>query len=186
MKIIKEEYTLPFCSQEQLNDRRNRINLLQEYNNTDAHDIDKKYYLKKQMFFSIGDETEIVTPFYASWGGKNVIIGDNCCINFNVTMIDDGKIEIGNNVLIGPNVTISTVNHPIKVEDRIKNLLQIENVTIEDNVWIGSNSVILPGIKIGKNSVIGAGSVVTKDIPSNVLAFGNPCKIIKIINEKLD
>ena len=181
-KDLKDEYTLPFCSIEQVNERRNRINLLQEYNNIDAHDIDKKYYLKKEMFSNIGDETEIVIPFYASWGGKNISIGDNCYVNFNVTMLDDGKIVIGDNVLIGPNVTISTVSHPLDVEDRIKNLLIIKKVIIEDNVWIGANSVILPGITIGENSVIGAGSVVTKDIPANVVAFGNPCKIVRNLN----
>ena len=161
----------------QIIERRERINVMNEYNMTNALDIDKKYLLKKKMFASCGDDTEIMSPFFSSWGGKNISIGNNCYINFNVTMIDDGKIEIGNNVLIGPNVTISTVNHPLAYEERIKNKIYVKNVIIEDNVWIGANCVILPGVKIEKNSVIGAGSVVTKNIPSNVLAVGNPCVI---------
>lgn len=168
-------------TENQIIDRRERINTMQDYNLTNALDIDKKYLLKKKMFARCGDDTEIMSPFYASWGGKNVYIGNNCYINFNVTMIDDGKITIGDNVLVGPNVTISTVNHPIDINKRIKNNIIIKDVSIGNNVWIGANVVILPGIKIGNNSVIGAGSVVTKDIPNNVVAFGNPCKIIKKI-----
>ena len=128
----------------------------------------------------------IEPPFHANWGGKNLFIGYGTYINFNLTLVDDGKITIGNNVLIGPNVSINTVNHPISVSLRKKNYLYTREVKISDYVWIGSNVIILPGVTIGENSVIGAGSVVTHDIPSNVVAVGNPCHVLRKIDEHDD
>ncbi|EGQ9054321.1 hypothetical protein GEN90_19755 [Vibrio parahaemolyticus] len=103
--------------------------------------------------------------------------------NFNLTLVDDTYIYIGNSVMIGPNVTIATAGHPIEPDLR-REVAQFNiPVHIEDNVWIGANSVVLPGVTIGENSVIGAGSVVTKDIPSNVVAVGNPCRVLREIGE---
>ncbi|MDW2205228.1 sugar O-acetyltransferase, partial [Vibrio sp. 1636] len=121
-------------------------------------------------------------PLRANWG-RHTYLGDNVYANFNLTLVDDTYIYIGNSVMIGPNVTIATAGHPIEPDLR-REVAQFNiPVHIEDNVWIGANSVVLPGVTIGENSVIGAGSVVTKDIPSNVVAVGNPCRVLREIGE---
>ena len=133
-----------------------------------------------KLFGKVGPNSYIEPPIYANFGGKNVFIGNNFYSNSNLTLVDDGKIEIGDNVMIGPNVTICTAMHSLNANDRLdKNNQYNEGVVIGNNVWICAKVTILPGVKIGDNSVIGAGSVVTKDVPANVLAFGNPCKVIK-------
>ncbi len=121
-------------------------------------------------------------PLRANWG-KNVHIGNDFYANFNLTLVDDTDIYIGNNVLIGPNVVIDTGTHPIRPDIRAKQAQYNVAVTIEDNVWIGAGAIILPGVCIGKNTVIGAGSIVTKDIPANVVAIGSPCRVLREINE---
>lgn len=180
---IKDKYeadvSCNFNDDEYEKERFKHLSILYEYNFTNPSDIDKRNKLKKEIFSSIGENTQIVSPFYSSWGGKNIYLGSECFINANVSMIDDEKIIIGNNSLIGPSVTISTVNHPIEKMLRKQKNIYIKPIIIGDNVWIGANSVIMPGITIGDNSIIGAGSIVTKNIPSNVIAYGNPCRIIK-------
>lgn len=115
--------------------------------------------------------------------GKYVSIGDGTYANMNLTLIDDWKITIGKNVLIGPNVTLCTTGHPIHPSHRMDGTFSFP-ITIGDNVWIGGNVFVLPGVSIGENSVIGAGSVVTKDIPANVIAVGNPCRVLREINDR--
>lgn len=137
---------------------------------------EKKQYMKEH-FAHCGEGCFLEGPFYANWGGKFLSLGNNVYVNFHWTIVDDAPIMIGDNVMIGPNVTMTTATHPIDPKQRKKGLQRNLPITIEDNVWIGANVVILPGVHIGKNSVIGAGSVVTKDIPENVVAFGNPCKV---------
>jgi galactoside O-acetyltransferase len=110
-------------------------------------------------------------------------MGDYVYANFNLTLVDDGNIYIGDKVMFGPNVTVATANHPILPELREKLLQYNKDIHIGNNVWIGSGAVIVPGITIGDNSVIGAGSIVTKDIPANVVAYGNPCKVVREISE---
>ena len=110
-------------------------------------------------------------------------MGNNVYANFNLTLVDDGNIYIGDNVMFGPNVTIATANHPILPELREKGLQYNKDVHIGKNVWIGAGVVIVPGITIGNNSVIGAGSVVVKDIPANVVAVGNPCRVLREISQ---
>ncbi|WP_207942415.1 galactoside O-acetyltransferase [Enterococcus sp. DIV2402] len=143
----------------------------------------QKQALLKDMFAEIGDDCYIETPFHANWGGKHVYFGHHVYANFNLTLVDDCSIHVGNYVMFAPNVTIATGTHPIHPELRQKQAQYNLPVTIEDNVWIGAGSVILPGVTIGKNSVIGAGSIVTKNIPANVVAVGNPCRILREINE---
>ena len=120
-------------------------------------------------------------PFYFCYG-RHISVGSGCYINVNCNFIDDGRITIGNRVMFGPAVTIATVGHPI-VPD-LRGYMYCAHVTIGDNCWIGANSVICPGVTIGENSVIGAGSVVTRDIPANSVAAGNPCKVIREINDR--
>lgn len=136
--------------------------------------------LAKKMFGKIGDNCYIEPPIHANFGGKNTFIGDNLYANFNLTLVDDGKITIGNDVQIGPNVTIVTAFHPTDPKKRLvsgtqKNL----PVTIGNNVWIGANATILPGVRIGDNVTIGAGAVVTKDVSENVVVAGVPARVIK-------
>ena len=122
-------------------------------------------------------------PFYFCYG-THIFVGKGTYINFNCSFIDDGRITVGEGVLLGPSVTIATVGHPICPELRGRGYMYTAPVTIEDNVWIGANVTICPGVTVGKNSVIGAGSVVTKDIPADTVAVGNPCRVLREIGER--
>ena len=135
------------------------------------------------MFAEIGEDCYIEPPFHANWGGKHVHFGKGVYANFNLTMVDDTHIYVGDYTLFGPNVCVATTGHPINPELRQKAYQYNIPVHIGKNCWIGAGAVIIPGITIGDNVVIGAGSVVTKDIPSNVVAVGNPCKVIREISE---
>ncbi len=135
------------------------------------------------MFAEIGDDCYIEPPLRANWGGRNVHFGNGVYANFNLTLVDDGEILVGDNVMFGPNVVIATASHPIHPELRKKQAQYNLPIHIGNNVWIGAGAIVLPGVKIGDNSIIGAGSVVTKDIPSNVVAVGNPCRVLREINE---
>ncbi len=160
------------------------LELLYDYNATRPSEEDKRRSLLKLMFANIGEECHIEPPLKANWGGHNVHMGHDVYANFNLTLVDDTDIYIGNYVMFGPNVTVITAGHTIDPDLRKKQAQYNVAVTIQDNVWIGASVTILPGVTIGKNSVIGAGSLVTKDIPENMVAFGNPCKVIREINEK--
>ena len=149
---------------------------------TPSQSAEKVAYMK-EVFAECGDKCFIETPFYASWGGKNVHFGSGIYANVNLTLIDDGHIYVGDRVLFGPNVTVATANHPLHPLLRRQEMQYNRDVHIGENVWIGSGVIILPGVTIGKNTVIGAGSVVTRDIPEMVLAFGNPCRVIRPIGE---
>lgn len=154
------------------------------FNNLPPSKQDEKQALLKEMFAEIGNGCYIETPFHANWGGKNVHFGKNVYANFNLVLVDDDDIFVGDNVLFAPNVTISSGTHPIHPKLRREQAQYNLPIRIECNVWIGANSIVLPGITIGENSVIGAGSVVTKDIPANVIAVGNPCKVLRSIDER--
>lgn len=157
--------------------------LMYDFNHARPYEEEKRKELLKQMFGRIGKNPWIEPPIYFSYG-SNIFIGDNFYANFNFTIVDDYTVTIGDNVLIAPNVTITVTGHPVHHELRKSGEMYSFPVTIEDNVWIGSNVVINPGVTIGKNSVIGAGSVVTKDIPPNVVAVGIPCKVLKEITDR--
>ena len=154
-----------------------------EFNATRPSEMKKRAALLKQMLGAIGENCYIEPPFRANWGGKHVYMGNNVYADFNLTVVDDGNIYIGDNVMFGPNVTIATANHPILPELREKGLQYNKDVHMGKNVWIGAGVVIVPGITIGNNSVIGAGSVVVKDIPANVVAVGNPCRVLREISQ---
>ncbi|HMA34622.1 MAG TPA: sugar O-acetyltransferase [Chloroflexia bacterium] len=148
-------------------------------NATGPDDLAARVRLLNEIF---GRETKawIEPPFYFCYG-TNIELGDFCYINFNCNFVDDGKIIIGNKVMFGPAVTIATVGHPINPHYR--EYMYTDPVRIEDNCWVGAGSIICPGVTIGANSVIGAGSVVAKDIPANSVAVGNPCRVLREINE---
>jgi galactoside O-acetyltransferase len=135
------------------------------------------------MFSEIGENCFIQPPFYANFGGKNVHFGTGIYANFNLTLVDDTDIFVGNHVMFGPNVTIDTATHPVSPDLRKRGAQYNKKVYIEENVWLGAGVIVLPGVRIGKNSVIGAGSLVTKDIPDNVVAFGTPCRVKRKIND---
>lgn len=162
--------------------------LLKEYNNLDSELIQERERILSELFDFKGTDVWIESPFFCDYG-ENISIGKNTFVNTNCMFLDNNKITIGENGLIAPYVQIYTANHPLKASERIiqtKNksryLTSSKPVKIGDNVWIGGNTVIFPGITIGNNVTIGAGSIVTKDIPDNVLAYGNPCEVKKEIN----
>lgn len=145
-------------------------------------DRSKRDKLCQEIFGSFGKST-VLSPFRCDYG-ENVFIGDNSFINFNVSMVDLGKIIIGNRVLIGPGTGLFTAIHPIDPEIRATGIEKGADITLEDDVWIGGNVTILPGVTIGEGSIIGAGSVVTKDIPQMSIAIGNPAKVVRKITDQ--
>ncbi|NLS11865.1 sugar O-acetyltransferase [Vibrio sp. SM6] len=172
-----------FCNDETLVKAQQQCMEIQyDFNHTRPSDMEGRQALMKRIFASVGKECYIEPPLRANWG-KNTHLGDYVYVNFNLTLVDDTEVHIGDYVMIGPNVTIATGGHPVLPELRRKFGQFNLPVRIEAGVWIGAHSVVLPGVTIGENSVIGAGSVVTKDIPANVVAFGNPCKVIREIGE---
>lgn len=156
---------------------------LWEYNQIQPKDMDKRFAKLQDMFAEIGEGSYIEPPLNANFGGKHVHFGKNVYANYNLTMVDDSHIYVGDNTMIGPNVTIATAGHPIDPALRDVQAQFNMEVHIGRNVWIGGGCVLLPGVSIGDNTVIGAGSIVTKDIPANVVAYGNPCRVIREIGE---
>ncbi|MBQ6502852.1 MAG: sugar O-acetyltransferase [Flexilinea sp.] len=153
------------------------------FNQLKASDFDQKQAYMKEVFAECGENCYIELPFRANWGGHHLHFGSGIYANFNLTLVDDGHIYVGDKVMFGPNVTISTANHPIEPELRAKGLQYNKDVFIGENAWIAANVVIVPGVHIGKNTVIGAGSVVTKDIPDGVVAVGNPCRVLREVGD---
>lgn len=180
-KMINEKVYDP-TDVELTKDRLKCKKLLYKYNKTFPNQLKKREKIIKSLIKKYETGFYIETPFRCDYG-YNIEIGKNFYSNYNLTILDIAKVKIGDNVFIAPNVSIYTVNHPLDVQTRNKLLEQGHSITIGNNVWIGGNVTILPGVKIGNNSVIGAGSVVVKDIEDNVLAVGNPCKAVKKINE---
>ncbi len=157
------------------------LDLLYDFNATRPTELEKRTALLKQMFAEIGEGCYIEPPFRANWGGKHCHFGKNVYVNFNLTVVDDTHIYVGDSTMIGPNVTIATGAHPIEPELREQQYQFNKPVRIGKNCWIGAGVIIVPGVSIGDNTVIGAGSVVTRDIPGNVVAFGNPCRVQRSI-----
>ena len=156
---------------------------LYDYNATRPSESEKREALLKEMFADIGEGCYIEPPLHANWGGHNVHFGKNVYANFGLTLVDDADIYVGDSCMFAPNVIVATGTHPICPELREKVYQYNLPVHIGKNVWIGAGAIILPGVTIGDNSVIGAGSVVTKDIPANVVAVGNPCRVLREIGE---
>ncbi len=159
------------------------LDKLYDFNMTRPTELDKREEMLRGMFAEIGENCYIEPPLHANWGGKHVHFGNNVYANFGLTLVDDTHIFIGDGTMIGPNCVIATAGHPIDPELREKQLQYNIPVHIGKNCWLGAGVLVMPGVTIGDNTVIGAGSVVTKDIPGNVIAVGNPCKVLREIGE---
>ena len=152
---------------------------LYDFNATRPSELQKREALLREMFAEIGENCYIEPPLYSNWGGRQGVYA-----NFHLTLVDDTHIFVGDCTMIGPNVTVCTAGHPILPELREQGYQYNAPVTIGKNCWIGAGAVILPGVTIGDNTVIGAGSVVTRDIPENVVAVGNPCRVLREIGAR--
>lgn len=182
--IKRRDAGLPYISDEAvMEEQRVTRKLVHEFNTTDPSDFETLGKLAAKIVKSDSDSVAIMPPFYCDYG-FHIEVGENFFANYNCTILDVGKVTIGNNVLFAPNVSIYTAGHPVHPLARNTALEYGIPVTIGDNVWVGGNVVINPGVTIGDNVVIGAGSVVTKDIPANTIAAGNPCRIIREITEE--
>lgn len=170
--------------EEIMNKQLNCLEKQYDYNLTRPLEQEKRAALLKEMFAEIGEDCYIEPPLHANWAGHHVHFGKGVYANFNLTLVDDTHIYVGDYTMIGPNVVIATAGHPILPELREKAYQFNMPVHIGRNCWLGAGVIVLPGVTIGDNSVIGAGSVVTKDIPANVVAVGNPCKVLREINER--
>ena len=157
------------------------LDRLYDFNNTRPTEAAKRKEMLQEMFAEIGTGCYIEPPLHANWGGKHVHFGSHIYVNFSLTLVDDTHIFVGDYTMIGPNVTIATAGHPISPRLRERVYQYNVPVHIGRNCWIGAGAVILPGVTIGDHSVIGAGSVVTKDIPAGVVAAGNPCRVLREI-----
>lgn len=159
------------------------LDKLYDYNQTRPTETAKRTALLKALFADIGEGCYLEPPFHANFGGHHVHFGERVYANFNLTLVDDTHIYVGSRTMFGPNVTIATAGHPILPELRARGLQYNAPVHIGENCWLGAGVIVLPGITIGDRVVIGAGSVVTHDLPSDVVAYGNPCKVARPVNE---
>ena len=157
---------------------------LYDYNATRPLEQKKREQLLKEMFAEIGEGCYIEPPFHANWAGKHVHFGKNVYANFNLTCIDDTHIYVGDYTMIAPNVVLATAAHPILPNLREQAYQYNMPIHIGKNCWLGAGVIVLPGVTIGDNTVVGAGSVVTKDLPANVVAVGNPCRVLRPIGER--
>lgn len=157
--------------------------LLREYNQTTEYQETDRQTILKDLFKQSGKKIHIEPPFYTDYG-CNTVIGENFYSNYDCIILDIANVTIGNNVMFGPRVSLYTAGHPIDAVIRNEHYEYGKPITIGNNVWIGGNVVFNPGVTIGDNVVIGSGSIVTKDIPSNVIAVGNPCKVLREINDQ--
>ena len=181
-KMHAGELYLPF-EEELITEQLQKLDRLYDFNMTRPTEMEKRNALLKEMFAEIGENCYIEPPFHSNFGGGHVHFGNNVYANFNLTLVDDTHIYVGDNTMFGPNVPVATAGHPILPELRQQGYQYNAPIHIGENCWIGAGALILPGITIGDNVVIGAGSVVTKNIPSNVVAVGNPCRILREIND---
>ncbi|MBE6635042.1 MAG: sugar O-acetyltransferase [Ruminococcaceae bacterium] len=160
------------------------LDKLYDFNATRPSEMARRRELLSEMFAEIGEGCYIEPPLHANWAGRHVHFGKKVYANFNLTLVDDAHIYVGDGTLFAPNVVVATASHPIDPELRSGEYQYNLEVHIGKNCWIGAGAVILPGVTIGDNTVIGAGSVVTRDIPANVVAVGNPCRVMRPITER--
>lgn len=159
------------------------LDRLYDFNRTRPTELDKRQEILKELFAEIGEGCYIEPPLHANFGGHHLHFGNNVYANFNLTVVDDTHIYVGDYTMFGPNVTLATAGHPILPELRERYQYDMP-IRIGSRCWIGAGAVVLPGVTIGDNTVIGAGSIVTKDIPANVVAVGNPCRVLRPIDER--
>lgn len=157
---------------------------LYDYNQTRPLEGAKRTAMLKEMFAEIGENCYIEPPLHANWGGHFVHFGKNIYANYNLTMVDDTHIYVGDYTMFGPNVTLATAGHPVLADLRVHGYQYNAPIRIGKNCWLGAGVIVMPGVTIGDNVVIGAGSIVTKDIPSNIVAVGNPCRVMRPVGEK--
>lgn len=169
--------------QDLFNKRVEAKKLFKAYNKTDDEEIDLRNKIMKQLFKNVGENVWIEPDFRCEFG-KNITIGDNVYINFGCIILDCSEVTIGSNTLLGPNIGLYAANHSTDATERINGGCYGKPIHIGNNVWLGGDVKVLQGVTIGDNTIIGAGSIVTKDIPDNVIAVGNPCKVIRKITEE--
>lgn len=159
------------------------LEIMYDFNATRPREQERRRALMQKMLAEVGEGCYIEPPLHANWGGRHLHLGRGVYINFSFTAVDDAEVFIGDHAMIGPNVTVATAGHPVHPPLRERGIQYNLAVYIGRNAWIGAAVVVLPGVHIGENSVVGAGSVVTKDIPANVVAVGNPCRVLRPIGE---
>ncbi len=159
------------------------LDRLWDFNATRPSQLAERETLLRELFAEIGEGCYIEPPLHANWGGRHVHFGRNIYANFNLTLVDDTHIYVGDNTMFGPNVVVATAGHPLLPELREQGFQYNAPVHIGRNCWIGAGAILLPGVTVGDNAVIGAGSIVTRDVPANVLAVGNPCRVLREIGE---
>ena len=160
------------------------LDLMDEYNNTPRRLQEQRAAMLPKLFAEVGEDCYIESPYFANWGGHHVHLGRNIYANAGLKLVDDTHIYIGDYTMLGPNVVIATAAHPIDAGLRRKGLQYNKSVRIGKNCWLGAGVIVMPGVTIGDNVVIGSGSIVTKDIPSNVVAVGNPCRVLREVTEQ--
>ena len=180
-KMLNGEYYKPMEDKQLSSDRDRVKELCRKYNSLAYTDIKNRNKIIKQILGKTGKTLLIEPNFFCDYG-YNIEVGENFYMNHNCVVLDCAKVTFGDNVFIGPNCSFYTPIHPLKAKERNSGIEKALPIKVGNNVWFGGNVVVLPNVKIGDNSVIGAGSVVTKDIPANVVAVGNPCKVIKKID----
>lgn len=181
-KLHTGELYLP-GDREIMEDQTRRLDRLYDFNHTRPRDYEKRQKLMQEMFAEVGENCYIESPFYSNFGGGHIHFGNNIYCNFGCTFVDDTHIYVGDNTMFGPNVVVATAGHPLLPQLREQGYQYNLPVRIGKNCWLGAGVLVMPGITIGDGSVIGAGSVVTKDIPANVIAVGNPCRVLREIND---
>ena len=170
--------------EEIMREQTQRLGRLYDFNHTRPSESEKRQALLKEMFAEIGEGCYIEPPLYANHAGGHVPFGKGIYCNFGLTLVDDTHIYVGDHTMFGPNVVVATAGHPILPELRQRGYQYNFPVRIGKNCWIGAGVLIMPGITIGDHVVLGAGSVVTRDIPSRVVAAGNPCRVLREVNER--
>ncbi len=170
-------------NKELLADRLKAKDLCFKYNTTLPSDEESLRKIIGELKIKTKENFFLTPPFYCDYG-YNISVGENFYANHNLIILDGNRVSFGDNVFIAPSCTFSTAGHPLDKERRNKGLEYAHPITVGDDVWFGANVTVLPGVKIGSNVVIGAGSLVNKDIPDGSLAFGNPCKVVRKITEK--
>ena len=159
------------------------LDRLYDFNQTRPSEMNKRNAIMKEMMGDVGKDCYIEPPFHANWGGKHVHFGDGVYANFGLTCVDDTHIYVGSHTLFGPNVVLATAGHPMMPDLRKHGIQYNMPIHIGENCWLGAGVIVVPGVTIGDNVVIGASSVVTKDIPSNSVAMGSPCRVVRQIND---
>lgn len=160
------------------------LDSLKEYNEIPHVRMKEREEKLRQMLAEVGEGCYVESPFFANFGGRHVHFGKSVYANFNLTLVDDTHIYVGDYTMIGPNVTLATAGHPINPELRRQGLQFNMPIHIGKNCWLGAGVIVMPGVTIGDNTVIGAGSIVTKDIPSGVVAVGNPCRVLREVGQR--